>query len=882
MAIALTSPGVYVQPIYQPSPPTSGAATSVTAFLGRTESGPVNEPVLLNNWGDYQRVFGGLSVAYPLSYQVSAFFNNGGGQAVVVRLFEPEATYETLGAAQNLCHSAIGTATSAGWAAYAAANTGKSAAGAAAKAAATAVINNFQAQQFASSGPSAWVAKMMVQTVTADALTAALTAKAPTSAGDIEVALGALYAAGMSAYGTLDTLDPLPNFTATLTAGPLTDTNAAIQEAQEAVAELAQVPGITIGQIVAAVNGLKSNFPGTRPAAAINYFVAQLAGTTVDQATTVATAAAGPALQAAIGSGGFGDLSAGAAAIGQAQTAVTAQALAIQAVAQANSLTSGALPITKDSVVNGFKTWQTAQKDPNNVIDPVATAVNALAADLTDAAGVKTFMATVGAAGGGAVAAALTPVIASAPEPAKTDLQTIATQYKNWDGISAAPTVPSPSDWTAQAANSTGQVVFYAASPGTWANGALSVAIDTSGISDATAQKYGLPDGSFLFNLTVRYVDSGGSTATETFLNLTADSTYQANPRYVGTILAQQSRFLRFATADQSNGGSGLKPIDGSSGTAASGLDSDALSMTTYLGDQSSKTGMYALENTPIFNILVIPPDSLDDGADTPPFVYQSAASYCVARNAMLIIDPPSDWSNKYKQGNVADISLDVLGSFGEEEGRSSAVYFPRIKATDPLTGQVRLFPNSGYLAGLWAQTDTQVGVWKAPAGLDAAFNGIVGLEYVLTDAENGQLNPLGINVLRTFPNLGTVVWGARTLRGNPQLADQYNYVSVRRLLLYIADSLLQNTKWAVFEDNDPKLWSSLTLQISTFMMNLWKQGALFGTSADQAFFVKCDATTTTQDDINNGRVNVQIGFAPVRPAEFVVITVQQLSGQSS
>jgi uncharacterized protein len=412
-------------------------------------------------------------------------------------------------------------------------------------------------------------------------------------------------------------------------------------------------------------------------------------------------------------------------------------------------------------------------------------------------------------------------------------------------------------------------LTLTAANPGSWGN-SLSAAIDTQGINAATAQRYKLKP-SDLFNLTVTYVDPFGLETVESF-NCVTLNTASAD-RFLGTILTQQSRFVRYT------GSGGMAPAAGSAGNGSGGRDSDPLDIATYLGDENQKTGLYALEKTPIFNILCIPPD-IQDG-DTEPFIYQTAAEYCARpiRNAMLIIDPPTRWSDDYKAGNVQGISLNDLGSFGADEGRSTAVYFPRVVAVDPLlNGGTRVMPNSGFMAGIWAQTDSQVGVWKAPAGLDASINGIVGLEWKMNDAENGMLNPIGVNCLRTFPIGGSVVWGTRTMRGADQLGDEYNYVPVRRTLLYIMDWVLQNTKWAVFQPNDERLWSALRLQIGTFMQGLWKEGALFGTSADKAFFVNCDAATTTPADIDAGRVNVQIGFAPVRPAEFVVVTVQQIA----
>jgi len=183
-------------------------------------------------------------------------------------------------------------------------------------------------------------------------------------------------------------------------------------------------------------------------------------------------------------------------------------------------------------------------------------------------------------------------------------------------------------------------------------------------------------------------------------------------------------------------------------------------------------------------------------------------------------------------------------------------------------------------IAGATARVDTQRGVWKAPAGLDAALNGVQGLEINLTDEENGQLNPRGINCLRSFPVNGRVVWGARTMRGADVAADEYKYIPVRRLALFIEESLFRGTQWVVFEPNDEPLWAQIRLNPGAFMQNLFRQGAFQGTAARDAYFVKCDKETTTQNDINLDRVNILVGFAPLKPAEFVVIRIQQMAGQ--
>jgi phage tail sheath protein FI len=183
-------------------------------------------------------------------------------------------------------------------------------------------------------------------------------------------------------------------------------------------------------------------------------------------------------------------------------------------------------------------------------------------------------------------------------------------------------------------------------------------------------------------------------------------------------------------------------------------------------------------------------------------------------------------------------------------------------------------------VAGVIARTDSQLGVWKAPAGLEATMMGVYDFDVRLTDPENGELNPLGINCLRTRPGAGPVIWGARTTVGADQLASQWKYLPVRRLALFIEESLYRGTQWAVFEPNDEPLWAQLRLNIGVFMHDLFRQGAFQGGSPKDAYFVSCDSTTTTQSDIDRGIVNVIVGFAPLKPAEFVVLYIQQIAGQ--
>lgn len=206
------------------------------------------------------------------------------------------------------------------------------------------------------------------------------------------------------------------------------------------------------------------------------------------------------------------------------------------------------------------------------------------------------------------------------------------------------------------------------------------------------------------------------------------------------------------------------------------------------------------------------------------------------------------------------------------------AVYMPWVRALDPSarSSEPILLPPSGFVAGLYARTDGRVGVWKAPAGTGAALGGAVGLAVNLTDVQQGNLNPINVNVIRQFAGSGVVLWGARTITADPE----WTYIPVRRMAILLRVSIYRGIQWAVFEPNDDDLWASLRLNINSFMMNLFRQGAFQGATPSQAFFVKCDNETTTQDDINLGIVNVLVGFAPLKPAEFVVVKISQKTGQ--
>jgi phage tail sheath protein FI len=215
------------------------------------------------------------------------------------------------------------------------------------------------------------------------------------------------------------------------------------------------------------------------------------------------------------------------------------------------------------------------------------------------------------------------------------------------------------------------------------------------------------------------------------------------------------------------------------------------------------------------------------------------------------------------------------------------ALYYPWAKVSNPFynadtnPGAERtvLVAPSAFAAGMWAKTDGRRGVWKAPAGVETGLLGVAGLEWTVEDAEQDFLNPLGVNALRKRPGYGTVIWGTRTLstKSNPE----WRYVPVRRTAIFIEQIIFNGIQWAVFEPNDHRLWSSLRANIESFMNGLFRAGAFQGEKSGDAYFVRCGlGSTMTQDDIDRGQVIVLIGFAPVKPAEFVIVRIQQKVGQ--
>ncbi|MGP6159683.1 MAG: phage tail sheath family protein [Vulcanimicrobiaceae bacterium] len=436
-----------------------------------------------------------------------------------------------------------------------------------------------------------------------------------------------------------------------------------------------------------------------------------------------------------------------------------------------------------------------------------------------------------------------------------------------------APSAPAPA---AAATIPLGSAMTLAASsPGTWGNN-LSAAVDLN-TKPVDAKGTKNPN---LFNLTVKETLPGPPpqvASQETFYNL---SVSPSDPTYVVTYLAQNSQLVTVAGNAQPTGTPAVATFGASKG--ADGPAPTDLQIFDGPTLAANKQGIYALDKTDIFNLLVIPAYKSPMTNTDVSSLIANAASYCSLRRAFLLVDPPDTWDNSNPSLAFTNFIEGDLSTFrsSSDAPSNAAIFYPRLLKPNAVMGnQIQTFNPSGTMAGIFANTDAQRGVWKAPAGIDATLAGVTGLVVALNDGENGQFNPIGVNCLRTFPIIGSVVWGSRTLNGADVLADDYKYIPVRRFALFLEESLYRGTQWVVFEPNDEPLWAQIRLNVGAFMQTLFRQGAFQGSSASQAYFVKCDSETTTQADINNGIVNIVVGFAPLKPAEFVILQIQQMAG---
>jgi phage tail sheath protein FI len=426
---------------------------------------------------------------------------------------------------------------------------------------------------------------------------------------------------------------------------------------------------------------------------------------------------------------------------------------------------------------------------------------------------------------------------------------------------------------------STTGFTFAAKNPGVWGNLLAVGASPQTG--DTTNTRFGLN--------VLALGANGNLSVVEAFYNLSVNA---ADPAYVVTVLNSDSNYLTASAVGTPSAALDAPfppPVLGALPFAGQpflqgGYDGAVLDPTldgaegglfmTALNAGGAATGVHLLDVVGEFNLLCVP-------GECECATVQSLQAYCYNRRAFYIVDSPPavKLATLLSSGPLGSDD----GSLTQQYSMNSAYYYPWVQAPDPLIGgRQRAFPPCGFVAGIYAATDATRGVWKAPAGIDAGLTGESGLQTTLTDLQNGTLNTQAVNCLRTFKVYGDVVWGARTLQGNDQAGSQWKYVPIRRLALYIESSLFDGTQWVVFEPNDETLWGQIRLNVGSFMQGLFLQGAFQGTSPQQAYFVKCDADNNPQASIDQGIVNVLVGFAPLYPAEFVVIQIQQMAGQSS
>ena len=755
MPVTPTYPGVYIQEVDSGSRVVTGVATSITAFIGRTKQGPANSPMLIADFGEFQKLFGGRVRDLPMTYAVEDFFNNGGSQAVIVRV--------------------------------------------------------------CAGPPSGGVATHELTTASGHKLkfTTALTGPVASQVY-LDVAKG-------SKDGV---------YTIRFRLGSATS-----------IVVLAELPDVVPGMLLMDLKTLASTVGvsydgGTMTSADATALLDGLVG---KPAQFTGDAAAGTPATFVAG-GGADKLEIDALVPGSWADQLN---LSIAPAGATGFKLFADHPAFENEFVFSFNAWG----DLDTIKD--------------------------------------TGILTAKTKPGKA--------LKDWVGKGVPLTRVPDGTGAATAMQVYGPLVLTASSPGGWGN-SVGVTFDKNKLDPHASDRfndYDIDNTDDFWFVNVYYPLKKGQAPTPA---------ERIGPVYLGPIdapcridhmLAVQSDFLTARppvaapTADELPLDPDLlgKPdpsvTDGSArfiGVLYDGGDGLTMSSDIVIGALNNRTGLYALEQTDLFNILVVPPDPLFDDPDTAmQQIYQAAAPYCVQRRAILIADPPDAWGIAARKSQWDKIMPTAFAIDSIVDRRNVFTYFPRIVKPDPeRNNRLEPFSASGMIAGVFAGTDLRRGVWKAPAGIEAGLNGVSSLEHKLTDPQNGQLNQVGVNVLRDFPIIGKVVWGSRTLAGADALSDDYKYLPVRRLTNYVEESLYRASKFAVFEPNSEPLWSSLRLMIGAFMADLARQGAFYD------YFVRCDKTTTTQLDISKGVVNVIVGMAPVKPAEFVILTIQQLAGQTA
>lgn len=817
MAATYTYPGVYVEEIPSGVRPIAGVSTATAAFVDYFDRGPVDEARRLDNFGDVERVFGGLHTGSEGSYALQQYFLNGGSAAFAIRvLLAPEAG-----------------------------------------------DNDDDGTPFTAINPAQVT---LVDTGGIDSIT--ITAACRTRTGELAECPGSW--GNRLSVGVIhpDPADPDGfSLTVRLYDGAVLALSENYDNVNTRVGDASNVA--TVVNAVSSLVEVEVVTADTRPISAEEKALADLAGLQAARPTAAAAVVAAEGIQ-----------DARQAELGPLEDAVTA---AIDAVVDplllveqaALDLAKAATEAAIEAVLVGTPAVVTGRLDREAARNLAVVAIQ----DWIDAGGdepglIQARTDSQDLADATAAAAAAAPaafeILTNEAEAVLAEVSAgfIGVGTTEADAVDAAVfALRAETDdlrTTLEGVRSTAGLdtgVANAQLLEVAAEAALAEARSVALINAETEQSV---------------VDARGAVATKVAEITDAESSVLATQAALDK-LDQEIRVAERATnigeLDDLGPDVLTALVGGSDGVRPGSGVWKAKASNAIVGSQADSTGLFALDDIApqIFNIMSIPAAAELDEAGTSA-VYAAALAYCKDTRAFLIVDPPRDMNN----------SAAVIGWGDRPIDENAALYFPRITLGDPLDeNKPREFASSGTVAGIYARTDGDRGVFKAPAGTATTLRGTsLRLTHLLTDKQNGVLNVQGINVLRSLPIYNNVTWGARTLVGANAMASEWKYVPVRRTALYIEESLYQGLKWVVFEPNDEPLWGQIRLNVGAFMHGLFRQGAFQGTKPNDAYLVKCDAETTTQADVNAGVVNIVVGFAPLKPAEFVIIKLKQLAGQ--
>jgi len=850
MSMTLASPGIYIQEI--PSTPQGivGASTSATAFLDYFPRGPVNLATLVQSWNAFQRLFGGIDPRSEASYGVYQFFLNGGGSAWIIRLVDPASVAAVPVVALSVTSpgggaQASGATVTVDWNLQGTAPTG---------ATTTILLSNNGGQSFTPVSPQ--------PTITASGTTGSAPIVLPTvTAGFVNAAVQVLVkdsSGNFISSGTSETFPILPTAAATaITVTAQTSPVNLPEPVPVAWTKLTTTPPAAAPAsyaVLMSVDGGKTFAPVTTNPQVIDASVATASIVNLPLPNQPITTAM---IQVQAFDSSFNLLGAGnGAAFTLQATPITISApaanasVAIPLAAPSNQVSWTAPTVAAGATIASYRI--DASLDGGVTFAPASPAsVPASTAPLQ--ATLTALPATVEASTPGAIRISALDAAGNV-----LALGTVDVTFAPAAAGGVTPPVVPPA----------GSFQLAAASQGAWGN-SVQVTLSPGGSSGS-------------FNIVALDTSTGRS---ENWSNLTSLDPNAGS--YAPNVLGSGSQLVALVPAQA--GATGLvfqPPTEPVTLALANGSDASLAPGAPRWAGGELIANAFAVGN-PLLPLEQIAPNTFntlsmpaiaeyytqnEGGFET---AVNQALTFCAANEAFFIMDIPSTVSTPALMQTFATPYLSATNISG-------AVYYPRLVMPDPANAfRPRNVASSGTIAGVYANNDTTVGVWKAPAGTTAVLQGATPAVPVI-DSDNGNLNQMGINALRTFPIYGSIVWGARTLAGANQIQSQYQYIPVRRLTDYIELSLKNSLTWAVFQPNAQPLWTNLQVAISTFLAGLYSQGALFGATPAQAYFVQVDSTTTTPTDVAQGICNVVIGIAPVEPAEFIILQFELLAGQAA